>query len=195
MSNDTNSSSRLAKIGSILLLIPVLNLVGLILVRIGMKGLAKHYNNDNIYRKAVAGTAFGIIGFIVMAVPAIFTVIHYISNLASANSATSFVFVPFSLGVIVIFSFLFLMALCFRSSFHTLADCSNEPLFNVAGNVLLIGTVLPVLCNILFFVLIPILQINLNPIMPIIVLFSGLLLMCIAFIIMTIAFSSIKQIR
>ncbi|MDR2719670.1 MAG: DUF996 domain-containing protein [Nitrososphaerota archaeon] len=195
MSNDTNPSTRLARIGSTLLLIPALNLVGLILVHIGMKGFAKHYNNDSIYRKAAVGTAFGMIGLIVMDVSVIFTFIVYIFASVPADSATSIVFVPFALGVIVTFGFISLMALCYRIAFHSLADCSNEPLFNVAGNIFLIGAVLPVLCNILFFVLIPILQIELNPIIPIIVLFSGLITVCIAFIIMAIAFSSLKQTR
>jgi uncharacterized membrane protein len=50
---DFKSSKLLAGIGSIFLLIPGLNIVGIILILLGMKGLAEHYKEGRIYRNAV----------------------------------------------------------------------------------------------------------------------------------------------
>ena len=65
------SSKNLAGIGTILLIlsfIPVVGIVGIILLLIGMKGLSEYYKDDSIYRNAIWGVLFGIIGMIAVTV-------------------------------------------------------------------------------------------------------------------------------
>ena len=61
-------SKDLAAIGAILCFIPGVNIVGIIMVLIGMKGLAEHYKDDSIYHNALMAVVFGIIGLVALAV-------------------------------------------------------------------------------------------------------------------------------
>ena len=61
------SSKSLAGIGAILLIfsfIPVVGIIGIILLLIGMKGIADYYKEPSIYQNALWGVIFGIIGII-----------------------------------------------------------------------------------------------------------------------------------
>jgi uncharacterized membrane protein len=199
-----NSSNRLATIGSILLLIPALNVVGVILVFLGMKGLSKQYNDKRIYSNTAVGTIFGIFGLIAITgliptiiISAIFppaSVINIISDTTTVTHQTTYLIV--ALGVIVSFSLTVLMAIFFRSAFKTLAICSGKRLFRPAGNLLLIGAIVPLLCTALIFVLDRILLITLNTVHVLTTgALAGLIMMCTAFTLMSIAFSSLKQAR
>ena len=74
MSSNVESSKTLAAIGAILLFlsfIPVVGIIGIILVLIGMKGLSEYYKDESIYRNALKGVIFGIIGIIAVSVGSI----------------------------------------------------------------------------------------------------------------------------
>ncbi|MDR0373872.1 MAG: DUF996 domain-containing protein [Nitrososphaerota archaeon] len=171
--SDFGSSKILAGVGSILLLIPAANIVGIILVLIGMKGLSEHYKDDNIYRNAVKGVIFGIIGFITLIMGILSINIISISTASTVHldefvvrSTNAVVAVVMLLAIL--FVFMLLMAIYFRKAFGALADRSGEQLFNTVGTLLLIGAVL----TIAFFI--------------------GLILVYISFIIAIVAFFSLK---
>jgi len=202
MHDVNNSSNRLATIGSILMLIPALNVVGVILVFLGMKGLSKQYNDKRIYRNAAVGTIFGIFGLIEingLILASIFSAIfpptsvtNIISDTTTVTHQSSYVITV--LGVIVSFSLTLLMAIFFRSAFNTLATCSGKRLFRPAANLLLIGAIVPLLCTALIFVLDRILLITLNTEFVLTTgALAGLIMMYTAFTLMSIAFSSLKQ--
>jgi uncharacterized membrane protein len=163
------SSKTTASIGSILLMFPVVNIVGIILLFIGMKGLSEYYKDESIYKDAVRGLIFLIIAAIAI-VAAILLLI-----LGGMFSVFTLGIVGVGLGIVallavavIVFVFYVLAAVYLRKSFNTLAQKSGEHMFETAGMLLLIGAVL----TILFFI--------------------GLVLIFIAWIIATIAFFSIK---
>ena len=67
-SEDVKSAGTLGFVGSILALIPDLNIVGYILLLIAMNKLSKVYNNDNIWRNAIYALIVAIIGGILIAI-------------------------------------------------------------------------------------------------------------------------------
>jgi uncharacterized membrane protein len=65
------SSKNLAGIGTILLIlsfIPVVGIIGIILLLIGLKGLSEYYKDESIYKNAIWGVLFGIVGIIAVTV-------------------------------------------------------------------------------------------------------------------------------
>ena len=75
MSSNLESSKTLAGIGAILLLLGfvpaagiIIGIIGVILLLMGIKGLAVHYQDDEIYHNTVIGVMFYIIALIVAGV-------------------------------------------------------------------------------------------------------------------------------
>ncbi|MCL2642556.1 MAG: DUF996 domain-containing protein [Candidatus Bathyarchaeota archaeon] len=184
MSDTLITSKILAAIGSILLclsFIPILGIIGVILLFSGIKGLAEHYKDSNIYRSAFTGAVFGAICLIILSINE-FISIRYtgifvtdlITRMLNPSSGMFDIqyfifnnqyFLPF---MAIVFIFNLLMTLYFRETFRNLAKRSGERLFNVAGTMMLIGAILTI------------------------VLFVGLVLVYIAFIIAAAAFCSIR---
>jgi len=128
------SNKTLGGIGAILLAIPVLNIVGIILVLIAMKGLAEYYNEKRIFENALYGFIFGIIGI------AAFVAVLFIGIF------TFFFFVPWVImGLVIMFVFFLLQAVFYRNSFTILSDKSGEKMFDTAGLLLLIGAILTII--------------------------------------------------
>ena len=191
--NDTLVSSKiLAAIGSVLLclgfipfvsmmLSTVLGIIGIILIFSGIKGVAEHYRDGNIYRNAFTGAIFGAIGLIIVAINEFvsYNVTGiFISDLLNRilNPSTgifdiqNFIygrpyFLPF---IAIVFIFNLLMAIYFGKAFQDIAKRSGERLFNAAKTMMLIGAIL----TLAFFV--------------------GLILIGISFIIAAAAFCLIK---
>jgi uncharacterized membrane protein len=198
------SSKLLAGIGSILLLIPGLNIVGIILILLGMKDLAEHYKDGRIYRNVLMGTIFGIIGLISMSISMIsFVLFAFFPSILTGNSGstgvTTISYTPMTLTLFITFVFISMMTLFFRKAFYVLSVRSGVRLFRAAGILLLIGAVLPVLCVSLAFVLSIISRITLiafetstllmNTATLLLVLgFVGLILVYITFILLITAF-------
>ncbi len=156
MSSTVESSKVLAAIGALLLFLsftPVLGIIGIILLLIGMKGLSEYYRDEAIYREALRGLVYGIIGLIAVSV---------LSGLGFLGGFFGGLFSAFTLGniaaiigtiivfivvVIVAFVFLLLMALNFRRAFNALAERSGEHLFRTAGTLLFWGAALTIVAG------------------------------------------------
>ncbi|MCL2359248.1 MAG: DUF996 domain-containing protein [Nitrososphaerota archaeon] len=175
--SDFETSKTLSAIGSILLWVPFASIVGYILLYVGIKGLSEHYRDDSIVRDFIIGVVFGIIGSIASAiglVTALFGGIGTILSLASLSylgsyataaliSSLLWAIVPLIVG----FIFLLLQALRFKKGFNTLAQHSGVTLFRTTGTFLLIGAVLSII-------------------------YIGVIFSAIAYILMAVAFFSLK---
>lgn len=163
------SNKNLAGIGSILLMFPVLSIVGIILIFIGIKGLSEYYKDDSIYRNAIMGVVFGIIGLVALAIGVIAVIVSgMLSSLEFGPVGAGFRFLLGLLLLIVVFIFFVLMTMYFRRAFNSLAQRSGEHLFETAGTWLFYGAVLIIMFGI------------------------GFIIMFVAWIMATIAFFSIK---
>jgi uncharacterized membrane protein len=132
----------MASIGALLLVIgsfvPFLSLVGIILLLVGLRDLARHYNDNSIFQNALYAVIFGIIGIVAAGV-------LLLSLFISGAGA----FLGLAAGIIgaliVAFIFYILMALYFRRTFDSLADKSGQGMFRTAGLLLLVGAVLTII--------------------------------------------------
>jgi uncharacterized membrane protein len=167
------SSKNLAGIGTILLIlsfIPVVGIIGIILLLIGLKGLSEYYKDESIYKNAIWGVLFGIVGIIAVTVAVLGLLIGSVTiGMTTAPSAgTGFGVLILLLALVLVFVFYVLMALYFRKAFSALAQRSGEHNFETAGTLLFMGAILTIVFGI------------------------GLLLIFVAWIFATIAFFSIK---
>ena len=144
------SNKTLGGIGAILLAIPFLNLIGIILVLIAMKGLADYYNENDIFQNALYGFFFGIIGVIALIVVIVMFVIGVAVTAPVTAPLAGIVLLVISLVVMYIFSLL--GALFYRKSLNILSEKSTEKMFETAGLLLLIGAAIPIIGEILKFI-------------------------------------------
>ncbi|MCL2475659.1 DUF996 domain-containing protein [Candidatus Bathycorpusculum sp.] len=204
MSGVSTSNNLLAKIGSVLLLIPILNIFGLVLVLWGMRVFVEQYKDRSIYRNAAVGTIFGIVGLYVLTVTLIsFLLSLYfpsvvISTTDSGTIITRQITPLIGFNGVVAFSFILLMALFYRRTLNTLAACSGKRLFRSAGIMLFIGSIVPLVCTAVVIVVNQILLIVLNTsfngsLAVTTVMFSGSLMVYVAFILLAVTFHSLKQ--
>ena len=118
--------------------VPFLSLVGIILLLVGLRDLARHYNDNSIFQNALYAVIFGIIGIVAAGV-------LLVSLFISGTGA----FLGLAAGIIgaliVAFIFYILMALYFRRTFDSLADKSGQGMFRTAGLLLLVGAVLTII--------------------------------------------------
>ena len=170
MSN-VDSSKTIAAIGALLLFlsfIPALGIIGIILLLIGMKGLSDYYRDESIYRSALKGLIFGIIGIIAVSA---FSLLSFLGGLIASPVVGPLAIIGGIIGIIVLlvvaFIFYLLMAMNFRKAFNTLAERSGENNFRTAGTLLFWGAILTIIA-------------------------VGLLLIWIAWIIAALAFFSMK---
>jgi len=171
------SNKTLGGVGALLIAIgfffPILSLVGIILVLIAMKGLAEYYDEDDIFTNALYGFIFGIIGivaFIIIFVAAIFagTFTAIFTDFGSPSYTLNIApLVLLILGLVVMFIFFLLQAIFYRKSFTILSEMSGEKIFDTAGLLLLIGAILTIIL-------------------------VGLVLLLVAWILVTVGFFSIK---
>ena len=173
------SSKNLAGIGTILLMLSVIpvagtiiGIIGVILLLIGIKGLSEYYKDNSIYRNALWGVIFFIVGLIAFAV--------VMSSLIWGGIFAGMAFMPgaglgagiLALGllvvsVVILFLFYLLAAMYFRRAFSTLAQKTGEHMFETAGLLLFVGAILTIIL-------------------------VGLALILVAWILATIAFFSIR---
>lgn len=157
-SSTWESSKSLAGIGAILLFlsfIPVVGIIGIILLLVGMKGLADYYKDPAIYQDALWGLIFGIIGIVAV------TVLFFgglfggiFGGLAFGAGFLLSGFLFFGLVLVVAFIFYLLMATYFRRAFSLLAQKSGEHMFETAGLLLLIGAILTIVLVGVFLILV-----------------------------------------
>ena len=162
-------SKDLAAIGAILCFIPGVNIVGIIMVLIGMKGLAEHYKDDSIYHNALMAVVFGIIGLVALAVGFVAVVVGGVSISAAFGASGFLIGLLFGFSLLlIVFIFFVLMTMYLRKSFNSLAQKSGEQTFETAGTWLFYGAILTIAFGI------------------------GFIIMVVAWIIAVIAFFSIK---
>jgi uncharacterized membrane protein len=167
------NSKILAGIGTLLLVfmaIPIVGILGIILLVIGLKGLSEHYKDDNIYRSAIWGVIYGVIGIVALSAGVFGSVLSSMFSSIAAGSGIGAIFglVAFLLILVIAFIFFLLMAMKFRRCFNVVADRSGEQLFRTAGSLLFIGAILTIIL-------------------------VGVVLIFIAWIIATIAFFSLRS--
>lgn len=172
MSSNADSSKMLAAIGALLLFlsfVPVIGIIGIILLFIGLKGLSDYYKEPSIVGHAFKGLIFGIIGSIAATALSstlflgFFTIAPATDGFLAAIGAIALTIVI----LIVAFVFYLLMAMNLRRAFNTLADRSGENMFRTAGTLLWYGAILTIIV-------------------------VGLILVWIAFLMLAIAFFSMK---
>jgi uncharacterized membrane protein len=171
------TSKNLGGVGAILLFVSVLpfigtytfgilGLVGLILLLIGMKGLAEYYREAGIFNNALYGTITGIVGAVVFVAILITAVLGFMSkiiptwngdwtSLGQINPADISTNVDLStigpfvaailVAVVVLFVFVLVVALLYRKSLNLLRDKTGVGMFGTAATVLLIGGVLTII--------------------------------------------------
>lgn len=173
MSTNADSSKMLAAVGALLMFlsfVPVLGIVGIILLFVGLKGLSDYYRDPSIYGHALKGLIFGIIGIVAVSALSIsFFGIFAVSTVATAGNIFAAIGGLILTIVILVIAFVFylLMAMNLRRAFNTLAERSGENMFRTAGTLLWVGAILTIIA-------------------------VGLILVWIAFLILAIAFFSMK---
>ncbi len=193
---DLQSSKTLGGVGAILMLISpflavysaVLGLVGLILVLIAVKGLADHYDEDNIFNNALYGILSTVAGGVIFVIAIIVTLVDFFrdvglelaeawtdpavlssiqfENLVALDSLM--IHIGAILGsFVILFVFFVVAAIFYRKALNLIQEKTGVGLFGTTGLILLIGAILTI------------------------VLF-GLLLIWVAILLLAIAFFSIK---
>jgi uncharacterized membrane protein len=173
-----DSDRTLGGVGALLVAVgsffPFLSLVGVILVLVAMRGLADYYKDDSLFKNALYGFIFGIIGIIAAIV--LFIVFFFsfmITNTASNGTTPVAVFTAVSavglliLILVVVLVFFVMQAVFYRRAFDVLSDKSGEKMFRTAGLLLLLGAILTIVL-------------------------VGFVLLFVGWILVTVAFFSIK---
>ena len=145
MSLESNKS--LGGVGAIFLAIPFLNLIGIILLLLAMKGMSEHYKEDNIFKNALYGFLFGIIGVIALIAVVFMFIFGYASTTIFVSAFTGFGL--FVVAYLVQYVFSLISAIFYKKSLNTLSEKSGEQMFNTAGLVLLLGAAIPVVGELL----------------------------------------------
>jgi len=171
------SSKNLGGIGALLIVIGsigfavqyagILTLIGLILMLIGLKGLANYYKEGGIFDNTLYSIILAIVGVVVAAATLVITALTTLSsigiNLDNVNDWTSFGnelanrftnFQDFNViwtlleGIVVTLVILFVFAIIamvfFRRSLNQLSSKTGVGLFGTAGLLMLIGAVLTI---------------------------------------------------
>jgi uncharacterized membrane protein len=144
------SNKTLGGVGAILLAIPFLNLIGVILVLIAMNGMAEYYNDDDIFKNALYGFIFGVVGVIAL--------IAVILMFALGFVAISPVITPFAgfwlfiVAFIILYVFSLISAIFYKESLSRLSEKSREPMLSTAGLILLIGAAIPLIGELFKFI-------------------------------------------
>ena len=170
------SSKNLSAVGALLLVLGavlgflwsfsgILSLIGIILLLIGLKGLANFYKEDGIFNNAlysiiiiIVGCVVGIGVIVVSAVSALADLgIDWanIEDWANVGTDVANVFTDFDLsalmtllgafliGLIIFYVVLIISMYFFRKSMNQLSEKSGVGLFSTAGLLMLIGAVIP----------------------------------------------------
>lgn len=169
------SNKTLGGIGALLVAIgffvPFLSIIGIILFFIALKGIAETYGESSIFQNALYGIIFLIIGAVAGALVILGAFFGIGWSMVPADTmeiADIWAFLgSIIIGLAIIFVFYLLSAIFFKRSFDILAVKSGEKMFGTAGMLMLVGAILTIVL-------------------------VGLILMLIAWILVAVAFFSIK---
>jgi len=193
------SSKNLSAVGALLLVIGavsgfvmsfsgILSLIGIILLLIGLKGLANFYKEEGIFNNALYSIITGIVGCVVAVGVIAASAVSALADLgidwtniedwANVGTDVTNVFADFDfsaiatllgalvIGLIIFYVVLIISMYFFRKSMNQLSTKSGIGLFSTAGLLMLIGAVIPII---------------------------GLLIIWIGAILVTVAFFQMKQ--
>jgi uncharacterized membrane protein len=149
------SNKTIGGIGAILLAIPFLSLIGIILVLIAMKGMADYYDDDDIFKNALFGFIFGIVGVIALIAVILMLAFGFATVSPITTPYSTFAFSGFGLFIIafiILYGFSLIGAIFYKKSLDNLSEKSAEQIFSTAGLILLIGAAIPLIGEILKFV-------------------------------------------
>ncbi|MEM3162155.1 MAG: DUF996 domain-containing protein [Candidatus Bathyarchaeia archaeon] len=160
------NDKSLGGIGAVLVAVgsvsPIIGIVGMVLVLIALKGLAEYYREADIFRNALYGIIMYIIGVVVASVISLVAIFGGI--LSRMASATASVIGPesiavtflgaFVIAVVIMFVFYLVGVLLLRKSLEMLSAKSGETLFNTAGLLLLVGAILTIILIGVIFLLV-----------------------------------------
>jgi len=166
----------------------ILSLIGIILLLIGLKGLANFYKEEGIFNNALYSIIIAIVGCVVgvgvIAVSAVSALADLgidwanIEDWANIGTDVGTIFADFNLstiatllgallaGLVILWVFMIISMYFLRKSMNQLSTKSGIGLFGTAGIIVLIGAVVPVI---------------------------GLLIIWIGFILATVAFFQMKK--
>ncbi len=170
------TSKILGGIGAILMFVGIIpyisyygivELVGLILVLVGLYGVGNYYRESGIFRNALYGVGAGIIGVVIAVVAVFVVVLANVTDLITqiypgwngdwsslqgmtpntSNLDPTALF-PFIAGILVVFVILWVFAIIatffMRRSLKQVSNKSTVGLFGTAGLLLLIGAFLTI---------------------------------------------------
>jgi uncharacterized membrane protein len=149
------SNKTLGGIGAILLAIPFLNIIGIILVLIAMKGMGEYYNDDDIFKNALYGFIFGVVGVIALMAVIMMFALGFATTSPYSSYTPYFglhISVFFILALVILYVFALIGAIYYKKSLDNLAEKSGEQILATAGLILLIGAAIPVIGEILKFI-------------------------------------------
>lgn len=142
--------------------------IGLLLMLIGVKGLADYYKEAGIFNNILYGTVAGIVGVVLAVAVAVGVLINSLSSFlykifpswngdwttlsGMTPTTTNLTFsdiVPFLTAALAVLAILFVSAvivtILYRRSLSSLRDKSGVGLFRSTGTVLLVGAVLTII--------------------------------------------------
>jgi uncharacterized membrane protein len=120
-----------------------------------MKGMADYYNDDEIFKDALYGFIFGIIGIVALIAVILMFVFGFATISPIITPYSTFAFSGFGIFVIsfiVLYVFSLIGAIFYKKSLDNLSGKSNESLFKTGGLILLIGAAIPIIGEVLKFV-------------------------------------------
>jgi len=179
------SGKNLSAIGSLLIVIGavtgfatsfsgILSLVGMILLLIGLKGLAEHYKEEGIFKNALYSIITAVVGCVVgigiiatTAVAALADIgIEWanIEDWGNIGTDVGTVFTDFDfsaiatllgailVGVLILFVVMIVAMYFLRKSMDQLSTKSGVGLFGTAGILMLIGAIIPIVGYLLIWI-------------------------------------------
>jgi uncharacterized membrane protein len=145
----------------------LVDLVGLILVLIAVKGMSDHYNDASIFNNSLYGVILSIVGAVIFVAALFVTALSFFENVLGIELSAAFTdptvfsniewteamifdnlmdYVGALVGsMLVLFIFIVVAAIFYRKSLTTLAEKTGVGLFGTAGLLILIGAVLTII--------------------------------------------------
>jgi uncharacterized membrane protein len=181
------SSKNFSAVGALLIVIGVIlgfvwsysgvvSLIGIILLLIGLKGLANFYKEDGIFNNALYSIIIAIVGCVVGIGVIVITAVSALADILPGIDLTNiedwgnvgndvttlFADIDFSsifgllgallVGLIIFYIVLIVSMFFLRKSMNQLSEKSGIGLFGTAGILMLIGAIIPVIGLLIIFI-------------------------------------------
>ncbi|HUK74323.1 MAG TPA: DUF996 domain-containing protein [Nitrososphaerales archaeon] len=133
-----SQAKTLGGVGSILIFIPFVSLVGYILIIIAIKDISDDLQDKTIFRNVVIAAVTGIVGALAGASVFVFGAVT--SVLSGGVSA----FLGIAVGLLVVWVFLIISAVFLRRAYDSMAKELGVSMFSTAATLYLIGAALTI---------------------------------------------------